>query len=255
MKLRYLIITSTLFLLSGCMFNTEDEKESITKGMSPKELYYSADFELKSGNVDEAVKIYKNVVSAYPASKYAIQSKIQIIYELYKAEKYDLAATEAEDFISKQKNDGSTPYVYYLRGLISEKKGKSILDSVLTDFAQRDITSIINAFNYYLALIKKYPDSKYSAEAKLKLVNIRNAIARHELFVAIFYSKSSAHIAAINRCKYIIETYPNTPSVPAALHLMAFNYEKINETSLAEDTRRVLLKSYPNYVPHYNLND
>jgi outer membrane protein assembly factor BamD len=48
---------------------------------------------------------------------------------------------------------------------------------------------------------------------------LRNILARHELFVAIYYTKREANIAAINRTKFIIEKYPNTPSVPAALHL------------------------------------
>ena len=61
--------------------------------------------------------------------------------------------------------------------------------------------------------------------------------------------------ASINRCKYIIEKFPNTPSVPAALHLIAHNYDKINALKLAEDSRRVLKASYPKYTPHYSLED
>jgi outer membrane protein assembly factor BamD len=73
--------------------------------------------------------------------------------------------------------------------------------------------------------------------------------------VAIFYTKKGANIAAINRSKYIIEKYPNTPSVPAALHLMAHNYDVISADILAKDARRVLKKSYPLYTPHYSLED
>ena len=199
--MRFFLIPLLLsFFLSGCWFETEEKRESITKGLSPKELYKSAEYELDSGNLVEAIKVYKNVISAYPGSKYASQAKIEIIYELYNSEKFDEAQSEADDFIkTNPENHVLTPYVYYLRGLISEKKGKSILDDYLTDFSQRDITSIIEAFNFYLILIKKFPNSKYSDEAKSKLVVLRNAISRHELFVAIFYTKKEAHIAAINR--------------------------------------------------------
>jgi outer membrane protein assembly factor BamD (BamD/ComL family) len=56
-----------------------------------------------------------------------------------------------------------------------------------------------------------------------------------------------------NRSKFIIEKYPNTPSVPAALHLMARNYDSLGMDKLAKDARRVLKKSYPIYEPHYTL--
>ena len=115
--------------------------------------------------------------------------------------------------------------------------------------------SVSDAFNYYLALINKFPKTEYAEEAKSRLVILRNILSRHELFVAIFYTKKGANIAAINRCKHIIEKYPNTPSVPAALHLMAHNYDIINADTLAKDARRVLELSYPLYTPHYSLED
>ena len=73
--------------------------------------------------------------------------------------------------------------------------------------------------------------------------------------MAIYYTRKGANIAAINRSKYIIEKFPNTPSVPAALHLMAHNYDIINMPILATDARRVLKQSYPLYIPHYSLEN
>jgi outer membrane protein assembly factor BamD len=64
-----------------------------------------------------------------------------------------------------------------------------------------------------------------------------------------------SQIAAINRCKFIIEKYPNSPSIPEALHLMAHNYDIIGAEILAKDVRRVLDNSYPLYKPKYSLED
>ena len=52
-----------------------------------------------------------------------------------------------------------------------------------------------------------------------------NTLARHELYVAIYYTKIGSHIAAINRSKFIIENYPNSSSIPDGLDLMAYNYD------------------------------
>ena len=245
---------STLFM-SGCWWEEEEVRGPISDGLSPKALFNKAQEFRDQGALDEAIKTYEQLQAAYPSSKYSMQSKLETPYALYKRERYDEAIDKLNDFIKIYPNHFSTPYAFYLRGVIAEDKSKSILDEFITDNAQRDVSSVKNAMNYYLALMDKFPNTEYAIESKAKLVTLRNILARHELFVAIFYTKKEAYIASINRCKYIIEKFPNTPSVPAALHLIAHNYEKINAPKLAEDSRRVLRASYPKYTPHYSLKD
>ncbi len=245
---------STLFM-SGCWWEEEEVRGPISDGLSPKALFNKAQEFRDQGALDEAIKTYEQLQAAYPSSKYSMQSKLETPYALYKRERYDEAIDKLNDFIKIYPNHFSTPYAFYLRGIIAEDKSKSILDEFITDNAQRDVSSVKNAMNYYLALMDKFPNTEYAIESKAKLVTLRNILARHELFVAIFYAKKEAYIASINRCKYIIEKFPNTPSVPAALHLIAHNYDKINAPKLAEDSRRVLKASYPKYTPHYSLED
>jgi outer membrane protein assembly factor BamD len=249
MKILLLIISISL---NSCFFG--EVKEDIYKEFSPKMFFIKAKEKTNNGEFEEALEIYQELQARYPASKYSKQAKLEVPFTLYKNEKYDKAINALNDYIKLYPNHSSTPYAYYLRGLISKQKSTSFLDDMnVTDSASRDIQSVKDAFNYYLALIKKFPTSKYSIEAKSQLITLKNILARHELFVAIFYTKRPAPIAAINRCKYIIENYPNTPSVPAALHLIAYNYDNISKKQLAKDARRVLGKSYPKYTPHYSL--
>jgi len=253
--LRNLLILFFLILLGSCSLNYET-RESITKGLSPKSLFDEASNLSDQGSYDEAIKTFERLQAAYPASKYALQSKLTIAFLLYKRDRYDESIDKLNDFIKLYPTLDETPYAFYMRGVVAESKSKSILDEYnVTDNAQRDVTSVIDAFNYFLKLIEKYPNSVYTSEAKSKLVTLRNIIARHELFIAIFYTKKNAHIAAINRTKNIIEKFPNTPSVPAALHLIAHNYDLIGAPKLAADARRILEASYPKYIPHYNLDD
>jgi outer membrane protein assembly factor BamD len=241
--------------MSGCWWEEEEVRGPISDSLSPKALFNKAQEFRDQGALDEAIKTYEQLQAAYPSSKYSMQSKLETPYALYKRERYDEAIDKLNDFIKIYPNHFSTPYAFYLRGIIAEDKSKSILDEFITDNAQRDVSSVKNAMNYYLALMDKFPNTEYAIESKAKLVTLRNILARHELFIAIFYTKKEAYIASINRCKYIIEKFPNTPSVPAALHLIAHNYDKINAPKLAEDSRRVLKASYPKYTPHYSLED
>ncbi|CAB5496869.1 Outer membrane beta-barrel assembly protein BamD [uncultured Gammaproteobacteria bacterium] len=249
-KLTIILLLSTLSL-SGCFWSDKEKRESITKGWSPKTFFQQAK---NSDSTEESIELFEQLQAAYPGSKYALQSKLEVAYRLYKNEDYNAAILRLNDYIKLYPEHFSTPYAYYLRGVISEDKSRSILDNYLTDNAQRDVKSVRNAFNYYMALIDKFPNTEYTEEAKTRLIILRNILARHELFVAIYYTKREANIAAINRAKFIIEKYPNTPSVPAALHLMARNYDSVGMDRLAKDTRRVLKKSYPLYEPHYTLD-
>jgi outer membrane protein assembly factor BamD len=205
--------------------------------------------------IEQAIDQYEMILSSYPGSKYAIQARLDIAYNLLKQKKYNRAILELDEFVERYPDLPPTPYAYYLRGVVAEAKSSSILDKLVTDSAQRDVESVSDAYQYFVDLIETFPNSKYSEDAKNKLVELRNTLARHEFYVAIYYTEIGSHIAAINRTKFIIENYPNSASIPNSLHLMAYNYGKINAGQLAIDARIVLSSSYPNYSPSYSIKE
>jgi len=250
-----IILLISLFLLSSCSPFSEDNKiKPVAEGLSPKALYAIAEDQVDAGAIDQALNQYELILLSYPGSKYAIQARLDIAYNLYKRKKYDRAILELDKFIDKYPNIPSTPYAYYLKGVISEEKSDSILDKFITDSAQRDVQSIRDAYGFYTQLIDTFPDSRYSEDAEKKLIKLINILARHEFYVALYYSEIGSHIAAINRSKFIIENFPNSASIPDSLHLMAHNYDYINASKLAEDVRKILAFSYPNYSPNYSIN-
>jgi len=243
------------FLLSGCspFGGDKGSKILVANGLSSKALYELAEEKINAGSIGQGIKEYKTILDSYPGSKYAIQARLDIAYNLYKQKKYNLSIIEINDFIEKYPDLPSTPYAYYLKGVVAEAKSSSILDKLVTDSAQRDVESIRDAYSYYMDLINTFPDSKYSEDASKKLLNLRNTLSRHEFYVALYYTGIGSHIAAINRSKFIIENYPNSSSIPDSLHLMAYNYDEINAIQLATDVRKILSSSYPNYSPNYSI--
>jgi outer membrane protein assembly factor BamD len=243
--MKKLLIYLFVLLLTAC---TDETKKA---NLPPQELYKTAKYEIANGSTELGISLLKELQILHPNSKYTVQSKLDVAYALMLQEEYDDAITQLNRFLKLYPNNLGTDYAYYLKGFISETRSKSILDSHLTDQAQRDIKTVREAFEYYVELIKKFPKSKYSDEAKTKLFILRNVLARHELYVARFYAKRKAYIASINRAKTIIEEYAQTPSVAAALTLLIRNYTIIGATKLAKDAKRVLDKNFPNYKPHF----
>ena len=251
------LILLTLFslLLSGCsIFGGDKGSRPNADGLTPKTLYELAEDNFSSGSIEQGIEQLEVILAAYPGSKYSIQARLDIAYNLFKRKKYNRAILELNEFIERYPALPSTPYAYYLRGVIEEEKSSSILDKIITDSAQRDVQSVRDAYNYFSLLIDTFPNSKYSEEVSKKLVLLKNILARHEFYVALYYTSNGSHIAAINRSKYIIEHYPNSPSVADGLHLMAHNYDTINSEELAKDARTVLYASYPNYSPNYKID-
>ena len=251
-----ILIFSSLFFLIGCSpFGGEDKTiKTIADGLSPKTLYNEAEDMVDAGSIDQAIKQYQVIMASYPGSKYAIQARLDISYNLYKRKKYNRAIIELNQFIEKYPNLPSTPYAYYLKGVIAEDKSSSILDNFVTDSSQRDVQSVRDAYKYYVELIKVFPNSKYADDASNKLAGLTNILAKHELYVALYYTNIGSHIAALNRIKFIIENYPNSSSIPDGLNLMAQNYDEINAKKLANDTRKILTLNYPNYSSNYSVD-
>ena len=231
----------------------KETRKLVAKGLTPKTLYEQAEDMVEAGSIDQAIAQYQIILSSYPSSKYAIQARLDMAYNLYKRKKYTRAIIELDKFIDKYPDLQSTPYAYYLKGVVSEAKSSSIIDKLVTDSAQRDVESIRNAYGYYMVLINTFPNSKYSEDASNKLLGLRNTLARHEFYVALYYARIGSHIASINRSKFIIENYPNSLSIPNSLHLMAYNYDIINAIQLASDVRKILSSSYPSYSPNYSI--
>lgn len=244
-------------LVSGCsLFGSGSEvAKPLADGLTPKALYEKAEASIDAGTIENAIEQFELILASYPNSKYAIQARLDIAYNLFKRKKYKRAINVLEEFIKRHPSHTSLDYAYYLRGVIAEERSSSLLDNLITDIAQRDVLTISDAYKYYQELISKYPDSKYSKEAESRLFRLVNALARHELYVAVYYTRIGANIAAINRSKYIIENYPNSQSIPDGLHLMAYNYDIIKADNLAADTRSVLSSSFPNYSPSYSIKN
>jgi outer membrane protein assembly factor BamD len=250
-NMKFILLAVFLIYATSC---SDSNKKDLYKGFSPKMLFSGAKEKSNDGAYKESLVMYQELQARYPASKYATQSKLETPFTLYKSGEYDKSIDSLNEYIILFPYNSASAYAYYLRGLASENKSASFLDDIsITDNASRDVSSVKDALNYYLALIEKFPNNKYSIKANSRLVILKNILARHELIVAIFYTNRPAAIAAINRCKYIIEHYPNTPSVPAALHLIAYNYDSLGKKNLAKDARRVLKASYPKYKKHYSL--
>jgi len=251
-----MIIRVLLFILllssAGCSFFGTDEDDS-ARSWTVDRLYNEAKGALDSGYYSKAVKYYEFLETRFPFGVYGQQSLLDLAYAYHKTEDFDAAISACDRFVRLYPQNPHVDYAYYLRGLVNFGRGRGLTERFLPlDTSQRDTSSALMAFRDFSELARKFPDSEYIPDAEKRMVYLRNLLAQHEVHVANYYMTRGAYVAAANRARFVVETYPRTPSVPDALVLMAKAYKVLEMDDLSSDTLRVLELNYPN---HPGLNE
>jgi len=236
---RTLGVLLALLLLSACSLLPDQIDE--TQDWSAQKFYNEASAAMADGSYEDAIKYYESLEARYPFGQYAIQSQLDVAYAYYKDGKPDAAIAAANRFIKLHPRNPHVDYAYYLKGLVNFNRNLGFVQRFIpTDTSQRDPVATLSSFNDFAELARRFPDSEYSADARQRMIYLRNNLAMNEMHVARYYMKRGAYLAAVNRCVTVIEKYQRTPSVKEALEIMTIAYDKLGMDDLAADAQRVL---------------
>lgn len=242
-----LLVAATLIaagLLAACGNTRGDPAETLPVD----ELYAVANTSLKNGNYTRAARFYTRLIARFPFGRYTEQAELELAYAQYRNDNYEEALSTVNRFIRTYPTHPRIDYAYYLRGLINFDREVGLLERyVRSDATRRDLGFARQSFQDFGELLQRHPDSPYAADARQRMVHLRNELAQAELNVAQFYFRREAYIAAQSRAQYIVENYQQSPQVADALAILAESYKRIGEDALAEQSRRVLELNYPNH--------
>ncbi|MEZ5504244.1 MAG: outer membrane protein assembly factor BamD [Halioglobus sp.] len=250
--MKYVLTLLLALALYGCSSN--EELPDLGADAGEQQIYDEAENYLRGDNYDLAVKSLELLESRYPFGKYAEQAQLELIYAHYQAYEHEEAVEAADRFIRLHPQHPNVDYAYYMKGLAAYTGNEDIFARFLpTDPTRRDTSQATEAFAQFSQLLTRFPDSPYSADAKARMVYLRNLLARHEIDVANYYLRRGAYLAAVNRGRYVVENFERTPAVPDGLAIMAQGYIFLGMDTLAEDSIKVLAANYPDY-PAINKN-
>ena len=231
-------------------------KEDEYAGWDEKKFHDQAKEALDAKSYQKAVSLYEAQEARYPFGDYAPQAQLNVAYAYYKNDDPEAALAAADRFIKTHPRNASVDYAYYLKGLINYNRGIGFIDRFLpTDSSQRDPGSARDSYDNFQELLRRFPSSTYSADAKQRMVALRNNLAMYEVHVADFYMRRKAYEAAVNRANYVIKEFQRTPAVPIALQIMQDGYTKLGLDDLAADAERIYKLNYPNGAPMGDYKD
>lgn len=217
------------------------------EGVSAEQLFNQGEEALAQRNYRYATEYFEAMDALYPFGEYSEQSQLNIIYAYYKNDDYTSAIAAADRFIRVHPLNEHVDYAFFMRGVAHFEEGRTLLQRYLPiDLSTRELTSIQQAFNDFNILIKRFPDSRYAADSRQRMIYLRNLLAQHEISVARYYIARAAYLAAVNRAGYVVRHYQYAPEVAEALYIMTVGLSELGLSEQADEAFRVLRLNYPN---------
>ena len=209
-------------------------------------LYESAIAKITAKNFTAAITDLELLESRYPFGRYSIQAQLELMYAYYRTKRSILLRASADRFIRIHPSYEYLDYVYYLRGLAAFEENKGIFDNyIVSNKAKRDPGAMRDSFADFNTILERYPQSQYAADAKARMLYLRNLLAAHEIHVAQYYIDRQAWVAALNRAQYVLENYQLTPSVEDALRILIQANTELGLVDNADNAQQVLDLNFP----------
>jgi outer membrane protein assembly factor BamD len=236
-----LTLAAGLFL-SGCANNPKDP----TAGWSPEKIYSEARDEVNAGAWDKAIGYYEKLEGRAAGTVLAQQAQIDKAFAQYKTGDKILAIATLDRFIRLHPTSPAIDYAIYLKGLVNFNDNLGLFAFITRqDLSERDQKAAKDSYESFLELTQRFPNSKYSPDARLRMTHIVNSLAAYEVHVARFYASRGAHVAAINRAQQAIADYQGVPALEEALGILVSSYDAMGMIALRDDAKRVLVKNFP----------
>lgn len=225
-----------------------DDEVNVDIETSEQKLYRDSQRLLRSGNYQQAIATLELLEARFPFGRYAEQAQLELIYARYMSFDLEGAVAAADRFIRLHPQHSNIDYAFYIKGLASIGKNEGLMDRLFeTDSAKRDMEPLRQGYADFAQLLARYPNSQYAADVTQRMVHLRNVLARAEIAVADYYMRRTAYVAAANRARYVLETYPRSESTAAALLVLIEANYQLGLEDEANNALRVLAMNYPQH--------
>ena len=240
-----IIFIALALALAGCSASVK--KEEVVPDKSAQALFEDARTSLESGLYQQAITTLGAIDSRFPFGPISHQVQLDLIYAYYKVGDAAQGIALTDRFLRLNPNNPNVDYVYYMRALINLSTEDNLFQDIVgMDRSDRDPNASRVAFNDLKTIVTNFPESKYAADARQRMIEIKSRLAKYELSVANFYLKREAYASAANRGRYIIEYFTPSPEVESALEIMIKCYDKLGLVDLKNNSLQVLAANYPN---------
>jgi outer membrane protein assembly factor BamD len=210
-------------------------------------LYSLAKRRLDQNRYAEAAIIFDEVERQHPYSVWARRAQLMSAFSYYAAKDYTKSTESARRFLAIHPGNRDAPYAHYLVALNFYEQIEDVT---------RDQSITRQALDSLNELVRRYPNTRYASDARLKVDLVRDHLAGKEMEVGRFYQRRGQWLASVQRFRAVIDEYQTTSHTPEALMRLTESYLALGIPEQARASASVLGANYPNtkwYERAYNL--
>lgn len=239
-------VPATLCLLALLLTGCSNAPKDPTQAWSNDRLYKEARDEVSAGAWDKAIGFLDKLEGRAAGTVLAQQAQIDKAYAQYRSNEKVPAIATLDRFMRLHPTSPAMDYALYLKGLINFNDNLGLFSALVNqDLSERDQKAAKESYEAFLELSRRFPDSKYTPDARQRMTYIVNSLASYEVHVARYYARRGAHVAAVNRAQHALTEYQGVPAAEEALAILVYSYDALGMAQLRDDARRVLERNYP----------
>ncbi|MET3438399.1 outer membrane protein assembly factor BamD [Sphingomonas sp. 1185] len=229
------LIAALALPIAGCARNrTRTDLPYVARDVGT--LYTAAKNRLDQGRYKEAALLFDEVERQHPYSIWARRAQLMSAFSYYLGRDYTQSIQSAQRFISVHPGNRDAPYAYYLIALGYYEQIQDVT---------RDQKITRQALDALGELMRRYPNSRYAADARLKVDLVNDHLAGKEMEIGRFYEDRHQWLAASMRFRTVVDKYQTTSHTPEALLRLTETYLALGVRPEAERAAAVLGANYP----------
>jgi outer membrane protein assembly factor BamD len=230
-----LVAVALILPAAGCARNKmKGDTEYVARDVNT--LYSLAKRMLDQRSYIRAAVLFDEVERQHPYSVWARRAQLMSAFSYYMAQQYPEAISSAQRFLTIHPGNKDAPYANYLIAMSHYQQIEDV---------NRDQKITQQAADSFGELIRRYPQSRYAADARLKLDLINDHLAGKEMEVGRFYQRQGNWLAATIRFRTVIDKYQTTTHTPEALERLVESYLALGVPGEAQKAAAVLGANYP----------
>lgn len=223
-------------MLAACAGGSGVKKDTRYVARDVNTLYRAAQDRLDRKQYKVAAALFDEVERQHPYSPWARRAQLMSSFSYYMDREYTPSIEAAQRFLAIHPGNKDAPYAYYLIAL-------SYYEQISDVTRDQKITK--QALDALGEVTRRYPDTRYAADARLKMDLVQDHLAGKEMEIGRFYQRSSNWLAASIRFREVTEKFQTTSHTPEALYRLTECYLALGIPEEAKKSAAVLGANYP----------
>jgi outer membrane protein assembly factor BamD len=237
-----LLCAGLVTTLGACDFEPAQSNASLTYTEDAFKAYREAMEAYENKDWEDARALFKEVKRLFSYSRYARLAELRLADVDFEQAKFSDAIGNYRGFVKGHRGDTNVEYAKYR---ISKALFLDISDTMLLPPAEeRDQANARDAHRELKAFVRRFPRSRYRADARYMLEVVAQRLVRHELYVARYHLLHDNFDATVARVDHALDNFPGSGLDAEALVLKGETLLKMKKPAEARQVFETVVRDH-----------